>query len=201
MSVAEILCYGAVMDGALRKPMSLEAFLLWEERQELRYEFDGFEPVAMTGGTAEHSAIQRNLIIALGTRLRGKPCQPHGSELKIAVAGSIRYPDAFVVCSPLVRGTTVVTDPVVVLEVLSPRTSTTDRIVKNQEYRDTRSIQRYVMLEQDRQAATVFAMQADDWVGHVLSGDAVLAMPEIGVELPLAELYDGVAFAEPSAES
>jgi len=186
------------MDGALQKPMSLEAFLQWEERQELRYEFDGFEPVAMTGGTAERSAIQRNLITALTTRLRGKPCQPHGSELKIAVAGSIRYPDAFVICSPLVRGTTVVIEPVVVFEVLSPSTSTTDRIVKNQEYRDTPSIRRYVMLEQDRQAATIFARQGDDWVGHVVSGDVVLAMPEIGVELPLAELYDGVAFTDPA---
>lgn len=107
------------MDVALRKPMSLAEFLAWEERQELRYEFDGFEPVAMTGGTSEHSAIQRNLIMAVGNRLRGKPCQVHGSELKIAVAGSIRYPDAFVVCSPIPRGTTVVTDPVVVFEVLT----------------------------------------------------------------------------------
>ena len=148
----------------------------------------------MTGGTSEHSAIQRNLITALTNRLRGQQCQPHGSELKIAVAGSIRYPDAFVVCSTVPRGTTVVTDPVVVFEVLSPSTSTTDRIVKNQEYRDTPSIRRYVMLEQDRQAATVFARAGDDWVGHVVSGDAVLVMPEIGIELPLAELYEGVSF-------
>ena len=83
------------MNVALRRPISLDDFLDWEERQELRYEFDGFQPVAMTGGTSEHSAIQRNLITALTIRLRGKPCQPHGSELKIAVAGSTRYADAF----------------------------------------------------------------------------------------------------------
>jgi hypothetical protein len=53
------------MNVVLRKPMTLEAFLDWEERQELRYEFDGFQPVARTGGTSEHSAIQRNLITAL----------------------------------------------------------------------------------------------------------------------------------------
>ena len=137
------------MNVVLRKPMTLEAFLAWEERQELRYEFDGFQPVAMTGGTFTHAAIQRNLIMALGNRLRGKPCQALGSELKIAVAGSIRYPDGFVVCTPVARDATVVTDPVVVFEVLSPSTSTTDSIVKNQEYRDTASIQRYIMLEQD----------------------------------------------------
>jgi Uma2 family endonuclease len=189
------------MNVALRRPISLDDFLDWEERQDLRYEFDGFQPTAMTGGTSEHSAIQRNLITALTIRLRGKPCQPHGSVLKIAVAGSIRYPDAFVVCSLIPRGTTVVTDPVVVFEVLSPSTSTTDRIVKNQEYRDTPSIWRYVMLEQDRQAATVFARAGDDWVGHVVSGDVVLAMPEIGIELPLAELYEDMSFAEPEAEA
>ncbi len=180
--------------------MSLSEFLHWEERQELRYEFDGFEPLAMTGGTSEHSAIQRNLITALTIRLRGMPCQPYGSELKIAVANSIRYPDTFIVCSPIPRGTTVVTDPVVVFEVLRPSTSTTDHIVMNQEYRDTPSIQRYVMLEQDCQGATMFARAGDDWVGHVLSDDAVLAMPEIGVDLPGAELYEGVSFAEPQPE-
>lgn len=44
------------MNVALRRPMSLDDFLDWEERQELRYEFDGFQPVAMTGGTSESSA-------------------------------------------------------------------------------------------------------------------------------------------------
>jgi Uma2 family endonuclease len=188
------------MNVALRKPMTLDAFLDWESRQELRYEFDGFQPIAMTGGSSEHAAIQRNLITALTIRLRGKPCQAYGSELKIAVAGSIRYPDAFVVRSPIPRGSTVVTDPVVVFEVLSPSTSSTDSIVKNQEYRDTPSIQRYVMLEQDQQGAIVFARAGNDWVGHVVAGDAVLAMPEIGIELPLTELYEGVSFAEPEAE-
>jgi len=182
------------MSIALRKSMSLEAFLAWEEQQALRWEFDGFEPVAMTGGTAEHSAIQRNLYIAVGSRLRGKPCQLYTSDLKVAVAGSIRYPDAFVVCSPVPRGTVMVTDPVVVFEVLSPSTASTDIGIKNQEYRDTPSIQRYVMLSQDDQRATIFARVGDDWVGHIASGDALLAMPEIGIEVPLAELYEGVSF-------
>jgi Uma2 family endonuclease len=178
----------------MHKPMTVEAFLKWEEGQGLRYEFDGSAPLAMTGGTAGHSAIQRNLYIALGFRLRGKNCQPYTSDLKIAPAGSIRYPDAFVVCSPVPLGATVVTDPVVVFEILSPSTSHIDYGVKNEEYRDTPSIQRYVMLEQDRQAATVFARVDNDWVGHIISGDAILRMPEIGVEVPLAELYEGLSF-------
>jgi Uma2 family endonuclease len=190
------MCYANSVSTALHQRMSLEEFLAWEEQQELRWEFDGFEPVAMTGGTSEHSAIQRNLAIAVGGRLRGKPCQLYTSDLKIFVAGSIRYPDAFVVCSPLARGTLVVSDPVVVFEVLSPSTASTDFGAKNEEYRDTASIQRYVMLAQDRQFATVFARVADDWVGHIVSGNAILDMPEIGLKVPLGDLYEGVPFGE-----
>jgi Uma2 family endonuclease len=88
------------------------------ERQPLRYEFDGFQPVAMTGDTAAHSAIQRNSLHALTGRLRGKPCQPFGNDLKIEVVGRIGYPDTFVVCTQVAPRQTVVTDPVVVFEVL-----------------------------------------------------------------------------------
>jgi Uma2 family endonuclease len=117
-----------------------------------------------------------------------------GSELKVAAAGNVRYPDAAVICSPVPREATVTTEPVVIFEILSPGTAMVDRIVKNQEYRDTPSVRRYVMLEQDQQAATVFTRVGDDWVGHVVSGDVVLDMPEIGISVPLAELYEGVEF-------
>ncbi len=179
--------------------MTVDEFLAWEEEQELRWEFDGFSPEAMTGGTAGHAAIQRNLITVLTIRLRGKPCQAYTSDLKIRVAGSIRYPDAFVVCTPVARSSTLVHDPVVVFEVLSPSTASTDQFVKNGEYRDTPSIQRYVMLAQDRIGASVFERAGADWVGHVLGAGEVLAMPEIGVELPLAELYEGVALEDNAA--
>jgi Uma2 family endonuclease len=189
------------MSDTLRQLMSLEAFLEWEERQPARYEFDGVHARAMTGGSAGHSRVQRNLIAVLVDRLRGGSCEPFGSELKILAAGSVRYPDAFVVCSHVRDQATFVTDPVVVFEIISPSTSGVDRITKNQEYRDTPSIQRYVILEQDRQAATVFSRDHGDWAGHVIAGDTELAMPEIGITVPLAELYAGVeVVVDPPAE-
>ena len=180
------------MNVALRRPMSFDEFLAWERQQELRWEFDGFHPVAMVGGTVEHSVIATNLVRALEDRLRGKTCRAFRGDLKIFVAGRVRYPDAVVTCTPVPRGTDVVPDPVVVFEVLSASTAATDRIAKNEEYRLTPSITRYVMLEQTSQAATVFARAGDDWVGHVITGDALLAMPESGVELPLPELYANI---------
>ena len=183
------------MSTALRRPMTLDEFLAWERGQELRYEFDGVRAVAMTGGTVEHSEIATNLVEALRRRLQGKPCRAFRGDLKIVVAGRVRYPDATVTCSPVPRGTDVIPEPVVVFEVLSASTAATDRIEKNEECRLTPSIRRYVMLEQARRAATVFARAGGDWAGHVLTGDAVLAMPEIGVDLPLAEAFAGIAFA------
>jgi Uma2 family endonuclease len=148
----------------------------------------------MTGSTARQSTIQVNLLGKLRAQLCGKPCRAHGSHMKIFVADSIRYPDAFVVCSPVEGQATVIEESVVVFELLSPSTAFVDRGAKSKECRDTPSIQRHVMLEQDRQAATVFTRAADDWVGLILSGNAVLDMPEIGISIPLADLYEGVTF-------
>lgn len=180
------------MSAKLHQPMTPEAFLAWEERQDLRWEFDGFAPVAMTGGTVAHAAIARNILRELGNRLVGAPCQVFGSDLKVRTAESVRHPDAFVVCSPVDPRATVVHDPVVVFEVLSDSTAATDRFAKNREYAATPSIQRYVMLEQDRIGATVFAREPGGWLGRLLGPADPLAMPEIGTSLPLAALYAGI---------
>ena len=58
-----------------------------------------------------------------------------------------------------------------------------------------------MILEQDRQAATVFSRDHGNWAGHVMAGEMDLAMPEIGISIPLAELYTGVELAvDPPAE-
>ena len=188
------------MNVALRKSMTVEQFLDWEQRQESRYEFDGFQPVAMTGGTLQHDRISINLTAALLARLRGTPCQPHGGNLKIEVMGSIRYPDAYVTCGPIKRDSMIAPNPVVVFEVLSRGTARTDRIVKNREYASTASIQRYVMLEQAEIAGTMFERVGGEWIGRLLAADAVLQIPEIGIELPLAELYEGLDLTGPSED-
>lgn len=190
------------MNVTWRPRWTLQQFLAWEEQQPLRYEFDGIQPVAMTGGTAAHDAIKMNLGAALVSRLRGKPCRPHGSDLKIEVAGRVRYPDAFVVCAPIDPKDTVAREPVVVFEVLSEGTSDIDLLIKNQEYRATPSIQRYVILEQTIAGALVFARRNDDWISEIVSGaDAVLCFPEIDIEIPLADLYEGVKLSEQVVEN
>jgi Uma2 family endonuclease len=183
------------MNVALRKPMSLAEFLAWEERQELRYEFDGFQPVAMTGGTDAHDQITFNLRKALDARLRGKPCRPAGPNVKILTPGKARYPDGLVTCSPRKPAATVIDDPVVVFEVVSEDTARTDRIEKLREYKAVPSIQRYVIPEQKTTAAVVFERRGDEWVAFGITEQDTLHMPEIGIEVPLAELYESLDLA------
>ncbi len=189
------------MNVALRGPWTLETFLAWEERQEDRYEFDGFQPVAMTGGTAAHSSIQANLIRALGNRLAGTPCRMHGSHMKIQVAGRIRYPDAFVVCTPVAASATVLTEPVVVFEILCASTADSDLVAKNAECRATSSIQHYVVLQQTHAGAMIFSRRDSDWLADPITGDgATLDLPAIGIAIPLAEIYAEIDLPKPPPE-
>lgn len=190
----------SLMTVALRQPMTLDQFLAWEEQQEMRYEFDGFAPVAMAGGTAEHDRISLNLAASLVVRLRGKACRPCGSNLKVEVMGRVRYPDGYITCSPLVPGATVTSDPVVIFEVLSKGTARVDRVEKNREYRSLSSVTHYVMLEQDEIAATVLERFGENWISSLLGTADTLLLPGVGIEIPLAELYEGLDLSNPAAE-
>jgi Uma2 family endonuclease len=188
------------MSAMSQKPMSLADFLIWEERQELRYEFDGAAAQAMTGGTYEHDAITFNIRRALDRLLDGKPCRPCGPNLKIIVQGKVRYPDCLVTCSPINRGATVIDNPVVVIEVVSEDSARTDRIEKLREYQATASIQRYLIVEQRSVGALVLARDGDRWIASAATAGDTLAMPEIGIDVPLMEFYLGLAFGEPDPD-
>lgn len=180
------------MSASLQKPMTKQEFLAWEEGQEFKWEFDGFGPVAMTGVSIAHATIDANVITVLNNRPRGTPCRAFGSDLKIEAADSVRYPDALVTCTRQLGTDRIAVEPIVVFEILSPSTSRTNRIIKAREYGGTPPIQRCVILEQSAQAATVFTRMHGVWASVVVDGDVALDMPEIGISVPLAELYQDV---------
>ena len=184
------------MNVALRQPsMTRDQFFDWAQAQEERYEFDGFQPVAMTGGTANHSRIIRNLHVALSARLGDTGCEALGPDAGIATVGSaVRYPDALVTCAKFPGTALLVPGAVVVFEVLSPTSDRTDRIDKVLEYRTVPSIRRYVILEHLDIGLTVFS-RADgtaDWTATALTADKTLDMPELGIAVPVQEFYKGV---------
>ena len=171
-----------------------EDYLAREARQEFRWKFDGLQPVAMVGGTAAHSTIRINLVTALTIRLRGTPCQPYGDELKVRIGPKYRYPDALVSCTEFANADTVAAEPVVIFEIPSPSTSDTDKTAKLAEYLSLPSVQRYIMLEQNRIFATIVTRTPDGWGLALAAEGGTLTMPEIGIEVPMAELYNRLTF-------
>lgn len=117
--------------------------------------------------------------------------------MKILTAGRARYPDAFVTCTPVDPTATVADAPVVVFEVISDDTARTDRIEKLREYQATASIRRYVILEQKSIGAVAFSRKGEDWVVTALTDADTLDLPEIGIAIPMAELYTGLQLSPP----
>ena len=96
-------------------------------------------------------------------------------------------------CTPFPDSDTVVAEPVVIFEVLSASTAGDDRTVKLAEYQSLPSVRRYVMLEQDRVFATVITRMEAGWDHALVGPEGTLVLPEIGFEIPMVELYDGLA--------
>lgn len=190
------------MNIALRKPMSVEQFLAWAETQDQRHEFDGFQPVAMTGVTIRHNRLQRRLLAGLEARLRGGPYEPLGPDAGIRTIGDVvRYPDALVTCAPQNDSDKLVSRAVVLFEIVSPGSSRLDRIVKLKEYQAIASVQRYVIVEQASIAVTVITRtQEGPWTVQVLTEGATLPLPELGIEIPLADIYADVTMPAASGD-
>ena len=188
------------MNIALRRPqMTRQQFFAWAQAQDVRHEFDGFQPVAMTGGTLRHNTMTNNIHRALHARLKGSGCRPMGPDAGLATIGeAVRYPDALVTCTRTPDTAHTVEGAVVVFEVLSPSSGRIDRIVKLREYRAVPSIRRYVILEHAGIGLTVFARAGGDvdWTATALTAGDTLPLPEIGIEIPVAEFYDSVDLAE-----
>jgi Uma2 family endonuclease len=174
--------------------MTRDEFLNWAETQRARYEFNGFEPVAMTGGTRDHSQICQNIYAALRSRLMGSGYVSLGPDTGVATIGdAVRYPDALVTCTKGPGTDRLIPGVVVVFEVLSPSSGRIDRIEKLLEYRIVPTIRRYVILEHSSAAMTVYARAngEDPWTATALTGGDVLSMPEIGIAVPVEAFYEG----------
>jgi Uma2 family endonuclease len=169
--------------------------------------YDG-EIFAMSGGSIRHSLISANVVGELRQRLKGNPCTVFESNLRVKVkaTGLRTYPDASVFCDPPERdeedpnGETL-TNPTVLVEVLSESTERYDRGLKSANYRRIESLRAYVLVSQDAPHAEVFERQADgSWLLREARGlQATLSIRPVGVDLPMTEVYDRVDFSAAEA--
>jgi Uma2 family endonuclease len=180
--------------------VSVEDYLAGELISPIKHEYLGGVVYAMAGARNAHNIIATNIVGALYARLRGRPCRPFNSDTKIRVRLTTHvrfyYPDASVVCRSNPQTDSFQDDPAVLFEVLSRRTRRIDEGEKKDAYLTIPSLGVYVLIEQDTAAVVAFRRTEGGFVREVYEGlGAVLPLGEIGIDLPLAEIYETVEFA------
>lgn len=161
----------------------------------VKHEFLGGDIYAMAGGTPEHAALSAALIARLAALTRGGPCRAYTSDLRVRVlrTGLATYPDAAVVCGPLERdpeSPSHVTNPALLLEVLSPGTEEYDRGEKREHYQQIDSLKEYVVLAQDRPHIEIWRRGDDGaWTHAALGAGETLMLESLGGSLAVDELY------------
>jgi Uma2 family endonuclease len=145
-----------------------------------------------------------NLRATLHAQLRGKPCRPHGPDLKVRAGRDGRYPDALIDCGPRVSGALYAQEPVAVFEVLSKSTGWIDQSLKLRDYDATATIRIYVLISQDEPRAMVYTRDANGRLGIqnavLLEGaDATIEIPDFRLVLPFSALYEGLEMASDRA--
>lgn len=178
--------------------ITVEEYLESELRSETKHEYLGGVVYAMAGASEPHNIIAANLAGMLYAQLRGKPCQPFGSDMQVRLRAlgdtCFYYPDAMVACDPSDSGHGWRERPAVLFEILSEDTRRLDEREKRLTYFQIPSLQAYVRIAQASPEAIV-ERRAAEWKSEKFTGlEALLVLPEIGVRLPLVELYERLRF-------
>jgi Uma2 family endonuclease len=178
------------MPSAAERLMSLDEFLAWEREQPERFEFADGVVTMMMGGSAAHVTIAMNIAFALRDALRGGPCRPFGSDMKVIANGAVRYPDVSVICRPIDDRDDRLTEPVAIIEVLSPTTERIDRGRKKFDYFATASVRQYAIVEQNERLVDLYTRTDAGWINEVVTGDAAVNLSSVGVLLLLDTIYE-----------
>ena len=180
---------------------TLDEYFALEKVEDGRYEYWDGDIVSMAGGSLEHAVIGGNVFVSLTTQLKGRNCRPFNAELAIKTPKALpyRYPDASVVCGEVQRekieGIDVLLNPILVVEVLSPRTESRDRNEKRKAYQALPSMREYLLLAQDKPQAIHYVKKGDLWVRTAHDGLATeLVLESIACQLLLSDVYEGVIF-------
>ena len=154
---------------------------------------------AMSGGSEYHSVIGTNITAILWPQLRGRNCRVHGSDLRISSARGRRffYPDASVICGPSQyhddhRDT--ITNPIVLVEVLSESTGAYDKGPKFLSYQGIATLREYLLVHQDAALVEQYVKgDADTWHYRRIEGlESSIALQSVGCSLSLSEVYFSV---------
>lgn len=188
---------------------SIEEYLRLADDSVEKLEYVDGEIVSMAGRTENHSLITENFGREMGLRLKGKPCRVYDSNLRAGIPRTPRYmfPDKLVICGksefdPRDKKNLSVTNPRLVVKVLSPSSESSDRGEKFTRYRQLESLQEYVLVSQSRpQVETYFRNPDGTWLFSPSIGmEKIVRLRSLEIEIPMTEIYAGAEFPPEEVE-
>ncbi|QEL15840.1 Uma2 family endonuclease [Limnoglobus roseus] len=192
------------MTAVPKRKMTAAEYLEIERKAAFKSEFYNGEMFAMAGASEPHNRVKENLVGELFGRMKGGPCGSYSSDQRVLVdrTGLYTYPDIVIVCGEPAFASedrSTITNPQVVIEVMSDSTETYDRGTKFRHYRQISSLQVYVLVAQDEARVEQFVRQPDGtWNLQIFADPAGnFTLAKVGATVPLADVYRNVTFPPP----
>ena len=189
--------------GAVEKIyLSQSDYLEFERNADTKHEYFQGEIFDMSGASLKHNIISTNTTITLGNSLKGKKCRPFGSDLRIHIPLNtlFTYPDITVICDEIQTTDDkfdTITNPTVIIEILSASTRNYDLGKKFMLYRQIKSLKHYIMIDSEEVRVMMYSKNNDEtWIfkeyTHV---DHQLHIKAIATTLKIEDIYDTIDFS------
>jgi len=183
--------------------MTEDEYLAFEQESDIRHEYIKGEVVAMAGASQKHNDISMTLSYLLYAHVRGSDCRVYGSEMRVKIekADLQTYPDFSAVCGEIDLTDDPVpalTNPILIIEILSPSTESYDRGAKFHAYQQLPTLQEYVLVSQDSARIESFYRKSEAvWeLKNVMGLASDITLQSIACHLALADIYENVTFDE-----
>lgn len=178
--------------------VTLADYLEREAKADYKSEYFAGQIFMMAGGTPNHNRISTDIVTELSIQTRGTSCETFNSDQRLMLpSGLLTYLDAMVVCGPIEYSeddSLAITNPVLLVEVLSPSTANYDRGEKFEFYRELTSLKEYLTIHQNKVHVEHHYKQPDGhWILNDLTGfDVQVALQSIDATLSVAQIYQRV---------
>jgi Uma2 family endonuclease len=176
--------------------LSAQEYLEAEKHSDVKHEFEHGRIWAMAGATDAHVTIALNLAAVLKGHVRGGPCRVYVSDMKVRIdaADVLYYPDAMVTCDPRDRvGESYKQHPCLIVKVLSESTEAFDRGNKFAVYRQSESLEEYVLVDARTKGVDAFRRGPDKrWVLYPFRAGDEVVFSSVELRCPIALLYENV---------
>ena len=181
-----------------KSKLSVEEYLQFEKASRDKHEYFKGEIFAMAGAGARHNVIFSNFFISIGIQLKGKPCKPYGSDLRIHIPENslFTYPDISIICGEIIPSkidADTAVEPTVIIEILSSSTRNYDQGIKFRLYREIPTLKEFITIDSESIGIEAYRINAErNWeLKDYRSIDETLTIPAVGLSLSLKEIYEG----------